>query len=111
MNRKELDAFVEHHALSPEAARAALDLSRARPTAEELTQFVVRVLLLTGVLSIACGVVFFVAANWDALAVFGRFALIQVALVACVTLALWRPPPHGPRSEQTRETPPAGRRP
>jgi hypothetical protein len=95
MNRKELDAFVEQHALSPSAARAALELSRARPTSDELAEFVVRVLSLAGVLSIAFGVVFFVAANWDALAVLGRFALIQAALVACIALGLWRPPPHG----------------
>jgi uncharacterized membrane protein len=95
MNRQELDAFVEHHALSPPAARAALDLSRARPTAQEVAEFVVRVLFLAGVLSIAFGVVFFVAANWDALAVLGRFALTQTVLVACVALALWRTPPHG----------------
>jgi uncharacterized membrane protein len=51
-------------------------------------------LQLAGVLSLAAGVVFFVAANWSALAVLGRFALVQAMLVLAVAGALWRPPPH-----------------
>ena len=35
----------------------------------------------------------FVAANWQAFGVFGRFALLQIGLLACVAVALWRAPP------------------
>lgn len=94
MNRKELDAFAAHHGLSVEAVASALVLADARPTGAEVKRFGVRLLQLAGVLSIAAGVVFFVAANWGALGIFGRFALVQGALVATVALALWRPPPH-----------------
>ena len=37
---------------------------------------------------------FFVAANWSAFPVAGRFALVQTAFGVSVGLALWRPPPH-----------------
>jgi len=37
--------------------------------------------------------VFFVAANWSEIAVFGRFALLELLLVACAVVALLKPPP------------------
>lgn len=94
MNRKELDALAAHHGLGEDGVASMLSLARARPTRVELVAFGVRLLQLSGVLSIAAGVVFFVAANWSALAVLGRFALVQGFLVGVVALALWRPPPH-----------------
>jgi uncharacterized membrane protein len=94
MNRKELDAFAAHYGLSAEGVETALALAGARPRRADIERFGVRLLHLSGVLSIAAGVVFFVAANWSALAVFGRFALVEAVLVAAVAFALWRPPPH-----------------
>jgi uncharacterized membrane protein len=93
MNRNELDALAEHHGLTAEAVETALALTAARPTRGAIEHFGVRVLHLAGVLSIAAGIVFFVAANWNALTVFGRFALVQAVLAAAVAAALWRPPP------------------
>lgn len=93
MNRNELDAFAAHYGLSADAVGSALDLADAQPTGADLRRFGVRLLQIAGVLSIAAGVVFFVAANWAALGIFGRFALVQGALVVAVGLALWRPPP------------------
>jgi uncharacterized membrane protein len=93
VNRESLDAFVSHHRLSESSVSVALDLAHASPRKEELTQVAVRALRLAGVLSLAAGLVFFVAANWDALAVFARFAALQALLVACIGVALWRPPP------------------
>ena len=93
MNRKELDAFAAHHGLSEEGVRTALRLTDARPSDADLIRFGVRLLQLAGVLSVAAGVVFFVAANWAVLGVAGRFALVQGALVLAAGLALWRPPP------------------
>jgi hypothetical protein len=93
MDRRELDAFVERHALSGEHVALAFEVSGARPAAADVRRFAVRMLRLAGVLSLAAGVVFFVAANWDALAVVGRFALVESALVASAGLALFRPPP------------------
>jgi len=94
MNRKELDAFAAHHRLPRTAIEAALELANAQPSVAERQRFVLRALQLAGVLSLAAGVVFFIAANWDALAITGRFALVEAALAVCVAGAIWQPPPH-----------------
>jgi uncharacterized membrane protein len=94
MNRKELDAFADHYGLTAEGVESAFALAAARPSGADIRRFGVRMLHLAGVLSLAAGVVFWVAANWSALAVLGRFALVQAVLVAAVAVALWRPPPH-----------------
>jgi uncharacterized membrane protein len=93
MNRKELDAFVAHYALAPADVAVALELAGARPSAPDLAHFAVRLLRLASVLSLAAGLVFFIAANWEALAVLGRFVLIEAVLVLSVAVALWKPPP------------------
>lgn len=93
MTRTELDSFVAHHGLKPADVETVLDLAGARPSPAELRHTGTRALQLAGLLSLAAGVIFFVAANWDAFAIFGRFALLEALLVACVGAALWRPPP------------------
>jgi len=93
MDRKVFDGLAGHHGLTADGVEQMLDLAEARPSRSDVERFLVRVLHLAGVLSIAAGVVFFVASNWSALAVFGRFALVEALLVAAVGLALWRPPP------------------
>lgn len=94
MNRTALDAFVAHYRLSAEATNVVLDLTAARPAPAEFRLFLVRVLQLAGVLSLAAGLVFFIAANWQDMGVNGRFALIQGVIVVSVALALWQPSPH-----------------
>jgi uncharacterized membrane protein len=93
MNRAELDAFVAHHGLSRVDVEAALEVAAARPSAAELRSALIRLLQLAGLLSLAAGVIFCIAANWEVFAVFGRFALLEILLAACVGLALWQPPP------------------
>lgn len=93
MNRTLLDALAAHHRLTPDGVEAMLDLAAARPDRGEMERFLGRVLRLAGVLSVAAGVVFFVAANWSAFPVFGRFAVVHGALAVAVGVALWRPPP------------------
>jgi uncharacterized membrane protein len=93
VNRRALDAFAAHHRLDPAAIDALLEFAGARPSAGELTRFTIRLLQLAGVLSLAAGVIFFVAANWQELGVAGRFALVESVLAACIALALWKPPP------------------
>jgi uncharacterized membrane protein len=93
MNRRSLDAFVAHYRLSAATTDAVLGLTGAKPTRAEFRQFLVRVLQLVGVLSLAAGLVFFIAANWQAMGVTGRFVLIQSVIVASVALALWKPAP------------------
>lgn len=96
MNRYELDALATHYRLQSADIDALLDAAHARPSRPEHQRFIFRLLQLAGVLSLAAGIVFFIAANWDALAVFGRFALIETLLLATVALALYAPPPATP---------------
>jgi len=93
MNRRELDAFVEHHQLSAGNVDLALTLAGARPTPAETRGFATRLLMLAGVISFAAGIVFFIAANWDVLRVAGRFALLELLMLVSLVLALLRPPP------------------
>jgi uncharacterized membrane protein len=46
-----------------------------------------------GLGSLGAGLVFFVAANWQAWGLAGRFGLLQAGLLVCVAAALWQPPP------------------
>ena len=93
VNRRELDAFVAHHKLPSVVVEAVLDIAGARPSGRDIERFAVRLLQLAGVLSLAAGVVFFIAANWQDFGIAHRFALVQIILVVSVALALWRPPP------------------
>ena len=94
MNRSELDAFASARRLSAEAVAAALALTGNRPSSSEWRTFTTRLLEGLGVLGLAAGAIFFVAANWQDCGLFGRFAILEVALSACVGVALWRTPPH-----------------
>lgn len=94
-SRDELDCLAAHYALDASRTTALLEATGAVPPAAERQRFLAALLRIGGLLSIAASVVFFVAANWDHLAVYGRFALLEVALLACGITALVRPPPHG----------------
>ena len=68
-------------------------LADARPSRAESLRFLSQCLRIAGVLSLAAGIVFFVAANWSRIAVFGRFALLEALFVACAGVAFVKPPP------------------
>jgi uncharacterized membrane protein len=91
--RAELDRLARHYALDVQASATLLDLADARPGRTETLAFLGRLFRYTGVLSLGASIVFFVAANWSRIAVFGRFALLELLLVGLVTVALFRPPP------------------
>jgi predicted membrane protein DUF2157 len=91
--RAEIDRLARHYALTPQASATLLDLADARPGRTESLTFLARVFRYAGVLSIGASLVFFVAANWSRIAVFGRFAMLEIMLVGFVVLALLRPPP------------------
>jgi uncharacterized membrane protein len=93
MNRTELDTFVEHHKLPPAGVELALELTQSRASAFEMRAFAIRALRLAGALSLAAGVIFFVAANWQELHVAGRFALLQILFLGGMAVAFWQPPP------------------
>ncbi len=64
-----------------------------RPTPTQWRAFGADLLQAAGLGSLGAGVIFFVAANWQAWGLAGRFGLLQAGLMACVAVALWQPPP------------------
>jgi uncharacterized membrane protein len=94
MNRYELDSLAAHYRLEGAHIAELLDAADARPSPHEVLQFILRLLQLAGVLSLAAGIIFFIAANWDEFGVFGRFILVEAALLVAVGLAIYKPPPH-----------------
>ena len=93
MDRPALDQFAAAHRLDPAAVEAALGFIGAQPTATEWRAFAARLLHAAGLGALGAGLLFFVAANWQAWGLLGRFALLQAGLLLCVGIALWRPPP------------------
>ena len=93
LKRSELDSLAEFYSLDGARTAILLELAGAQPTRAEGFRFVAACLRIAGVLSLAAGLVFFVAANWVEIAVFGRFALIELTLLACTIVAWVKPPP------------------
>jgi uncharacterized membrane protein len=96
MDRHALDDFTRQHRLAPPAAAAALQLTGLRPSAPAWRTFAAALLHAAGIGAVGAGLLFFVAANWQDYGVLGRFVLLQCALLGCVAVALWRPPPSAP---------------
>jgi uncharacterized membrane protein len=94
VKRSELDDLAEFHSLDSQKVETLLELADARPSRAEGLRFLGACLRIAGLLSLAAGLVFFVAANWSRIAVFGRFALIELVLVACAVIAFVKPPSH-----------------
>jgi len=91
--RSELDDLSEFYSLDVRRMETVLDLADARPSRAEGIRFLAHCFRIAGVLSLAAGIVFFVAANWSRLSVFGRFGLVELALVGCAAIAWIKPPP------------------
>lgn len=64
-----------------------------RPTPAERRAFLALLLHAAGLCSLGAGVIFFVAANWPAWGLAGRFGLLEAGLVLCAGVAVWQPPP------------------
>ena len=94
LKRSELDHFAKFYSLNDAGVESMLAAAEARPSRIEGLQFLSACLRIAGVVSLAAGLVFFVAANWSRFAVFGRFALVEAVLLGCGVLAFLRPPPN-----------------
>jgi uncharacterized membrane protein len=90
--RSELDHLAKVYSLDEPRVDAMLALSGARRSRGETAEFFSSCLSIGGILSLAAALVFFIAANWSAIPVFGRFALVQGLLVACAIVAIIKPP-------------------
>lgn len=88
-SRRKILEWAEQGRVAPQQASAALRVAGVLPDANDWGQFLNRLLLALGTALLVSGVIFFLAANWDALGRFGHFALVQAALLASLLLA-WR---------------------
>lgn len=87
VSRRLLARAGEERVLSTEAIRIALDLSGLRPGASETRDFAVRVMKFAGVISLATGIIFLVAFNWQQLGLYGRFAVVEIPLLLALAAA------------------------
>ncbi|HEY3836176.1 MAG TPA: DUF2157 domain-containing protein [Bryobacteraceae bacterium] len=79
--------WLARSGLSPQAIDLALSLSGLRPSLSEWREFAVRVMRLAGILSLAAGMIFLVAFNWDSLGTYARFGSVEVPLLAALLIA------------------------
>lgn len=91
--RAELDRLAGQYSLAEAGVETLLEVAGARPSRAAGLHFLSRMLRIGGLLSLAASVVFFVAANWSRIAVFGRFALLELVFATAIVVALLRPPP------------------
>lgn len=70
----------------PRALRAA----GVTPTGAQWSAFLARVLTWLGAVCLAAAAVYFIAANWQSLGRYAKFALVEGALVAALVVAWWR---------------------
>jgi uncharacterized membrane protein len=93
LKRGELDQLAKFYSLDEARIETLFGITGARPTRAEGLAFLGQCLRIGGILSLAASVVFFVAANWSRIAVFGRFALLEIVLLVCAAVAFVKPPP------------------
>ena len=68
----------------------ALRIAGVTPAGAQWRAFVERTLAWLAAAALAASLLFFVAANWQALGRFGKFALVEGALVAALAVTWWR---------------------
>ena len=88
--RSQVLAWVESGAVPPARLHDALRAAGALPDGRDWRRFLERVFLGLGVAVLAASAVYFVAANWNELGRYAKFALAEGALAAAVAVALWR---------------------
>lgn len=91
--RTMLDALARAAGLDAERSAQWLAAASAVPDATEWRQAVRGFARVAGVLALAFGAVFFIAANWSVLSPDGRLWLLQAVFLVAVAAALWRPSP------------------
>lgn len=82
--RRHLTRLIERGELHPEDYRRAAELLGLYPPPARWRHFLDRLLLWLGALAIACALLFFIAYNWTAMGRLGRFALVEMALLAAL---------------------------
>jgi len=72
----------EQNALPVQHVATALQLAGIPPSRQDWRFWIERLLLWLGVAGLLVGLIFFVAANWSGIGRFGKFALVELVIVA-----------------------------
>ena len=88
--RTTLLAWTERGLLPRERLSDALRLVGATPNARRWRAFVAALFLWLGSALVAASLAYFIAANWQALGRYAKFALAETVIVAAVGLCVWR---------------------
>jgi len=88
--RADVARWVEGGAVPRERIREALEIVQAIPSPTVWRVFLERLLLWAGLVAFCAALGFFIAANWQALGRFGKLALVEGAIVAALSVALWQ---------------------
>lgn len=82
--RRYVYSLLEQNALKPQDYHQALEICAARPSTIQWRRFLSALLMWLGVLSVVAAVLFFIAYNWTAMGVFGKFALVESFIIGAV---------------------------
>lgn len=88
--REHVLAWSRAGVLPREHVDEALRIAGVTPSPGQWRAFVERLLVWLGAVLIASAATYFVAANWQALGRYAKFALVEGALVTAVAVAWWR---------------------
>ena len=88
--RAEILHWVNEGVLPRERVHDALRTAGVTPSAAQWRDFLERLLTWLGAALIAAAAVYFVAANWQALGRYAKFALVEGALVGALACVWWR---------------------
>lgn len=87
--RKALSVLIEQNKLTAQDIDQAKSIIDFKPSNNEWKSFTDQLLLWAGVLALSCGLIFFIAANWQDIGRFAKFALVEGFIIVSV-LAHWR---------------------
>ncbi len=89
--RLALYRLADEHGLDARASSRLQALSGWRAEPDTLARRLPMGLAVLAAALLGLGLIFWIAANWDTLGRFGRFAVLQVVVLAFGAAALWRP--------------------
>lgn len=85
--RQQITAWAEHGQVND--LPQALEVAKAYPDNASGIRFIDQLMLWLGCLALGAGVIFFIAYNWSKLGRFGKYALVEGAMLAA-GLVYWR---------------------
>jgi len=88
--RRAIFAWAAEERLAAAAVPEALRIADVTPDALAWRRFIDRLLLGLGTALVGGGIIFFVAANWQAMGRFVKFGLVEAALVGAIAVCAWR---------------------